>query len=123
MICFECKLKSETIFACSACKSVHYCCRECQKKNWKEHQKQCQKPDRRHQCKSCRVFHIKFQGTKYDVNCCTNLEWESFVDSVAMMTTTSSKELKIICSGQKLTSDNYEKILQVKSILRIIQLY
>lgn len=29
------------LLACSACKSVHYCCREHQKKDWKKHKNLC----------------------------------------------------------------------------------
>ena len=41
--CMNCKIKGLKFKHCSACKSVHYCSRECQKSDWKRHKKECKK--------------------------------------------------------------------------------
>ena len=39
-ICSQCQKTAKTK-ACTACRAVYYCCKECQKKHWKEHKFQC----------------------------------------------------------------------------------
>lgn len=41
--CQTCGTAKEQTFACSACKSTHYCSRECQKLDWKDHKLTCGK--------------------------------------------------------------------------------
>jgi hypothetical protein len=42
--CLNCKavaLKDVPTLSCGACRSAVYCCKACQKKDWKEHKKIC----------------------------------------------------------------------------------
>lgn len=39
--CNLCKDRLKPLMSCSQCKVTKYCCRECQKKDWKEHKKNC----------------------------------------------------------------------------------
>ncbi len=41
--CGNCGVSKPNMSQCSACKAVHYCSRECQKKNWALHKKVCKK--------------------------------------------------------------------------------
>lgn len=41
IICRFCKKVPQKIFQCSRCRSVHYCSRKCQEKDWKRHQSEC----------------------------------------------------------------------------------
>ncbi len=41
--CAHCKKSGLKFKHCSACKSVYYCSRECQKSDWKRHKKECKK--------------------------------------------------------------------------------
>eukprot|EP01084_Bolivina_argentea_P214252 363762_1 len=45
--CHVC-LKQNVTSRCSRCKSIYYCGMQCQKKNWKEHKKQCKKMKQQH---------------------------------------------------------------------------
>jgi hypothetical protein len=41
--CNVCRNYGLTLFKCGGCRSVYYCSRECQHKDWKEHKKSCKK--------------------------------------------------------------------------------
>ncbi len=40
--CFTCK-KKRKVFMCSVCNAILYCSKECQKKDWKDHEGMCEK--------------------------------------------------------------------------------
>ena len=35
------KVDPVNMMRCLGCKSIHYCCAECQKSDWKDHKAQC----------------------------------------------------------------------------------
>jgi hypothetical protein len=41
--CRSCGVAPEKLMACSSCKKVRYCSRECQKADWKRHKEECGK--------------------------------------------------------------------------------
>ena len=70
----------------------------------------------RHVCDSCRTINLKFLKQKHLIKICQNLEWNSFIDTVAYATLTSARELKIICNGKKMNKENYEELIMVRMI-------
>lgn len=41
--CWECKAKDVDLLKCSVCKVAHYCSKQCQLSDWRNHCKICQK--------------------------------------------------------------------------------
>jgi len=41
--CGTTKSKTGTLFLCSGCKDMYYCSRDCQKQEWSDHKRECQK--------------------------------------------------------------------------------
>ncbi|KAG2039302.1 hypothetical protein BDR03DRAFT_952527 [Suillus americanus] len=44
--CTQCQIKMEKLLKCAKCKSVWYCSKECQKKNWPTHKSTCHADER-----------------------------------------------------------------------------
>lgn len=44
--CTQCQTKLEKLLKCAKCKSVWYCSKECQKKNWSKHKPTCHEDER-----------------------------------------------------------------------------
>ena len=40
-VCERCKGKEHKMMVCGRCRKAHYCSRECQKKDWKQHKQSC----------------------------------------------------------------------------------
>ena len=45
-ICCQKDCHNDGDLRCSRCKKVNYCSKECQRSDWKQHKKQCKKPEK-----------------------------------------------------------------------------
>ena len=70
--CANCKKFGFKFKKCSACQSVYYCSRECQKSDWKKHKKVCKKATKKRKRQLCLPTYRYCAGQRVKCLCESN---------------------------------------------------
>jgi len=119
MKCETCSSETD-LFTCSACKTVYYCSRDCQRQNWRHHRPSCATTSTaKHACDECRQVQLKGKSGKFSISACHRVPGDILFENIAKRSNIPIAEMKIIVKGVVVSLENYRQILTCESKSKI----